>query len=532
MTSRLIASLICSTLTAYAAARDAPSSGGKADLRLAPRSVVIYNSSVPASKELAEYYAQKREIPATHVVGINCPNQEEITRADFRAKIEGPLRAIFTEKGWWKLEDSKNGKMCTQTSVRVLTMVMGVPLKIAEEPVYEVDSKSGKKAVKSPAAGRQNCSSLDSELMAFGLLEHPAEGPLNNPYYEKSAPFASLPLAPIFLVGRLDGPKPEMVKRMIDDAVAVEKTGLYGRAYVDLAQKNEAGYKEGEDWLLAAGRTLGQSGFPLVVDIRSERFPQNYPMTDCAMYLGWYTLPPDGPFLNPNFKFKKGAVACHIHSFSALSVQNPSQGWVSTFVKQGVCATFGNTYEPYLSLTVHLDKLTDRLLRGYTIVEAAAMATPALSWMNVVVGDPLYRPFAAPVEMADTDREFRTFRVAMRDASEAKMEKSDLTAKLESAADSQKSGILWEALAQLTQGLQPDNADAVFNYQDKALAAYPSAPDKIRITLEKGEVMQQRKQSSAARKLLEGALKTWPNLPETAALNVMLVEWGGQPPKK
>ena len=53
----------------------------------------------------------------------------------------------------------------------------------------------------------------------------------------------------------------------------------------------------------------------------------------------------------------------------------------------------GNVWEPYLSVTQHFDVYVARLLQGYTFIEAAYMASPALSWMNTAVGDPLYRPF-------------------------------------------------------------------------------------------------------------------------------------------
>ena len=54
----------------------------------------------------------------------------------------------------------------------------------------------------------------------------------------------------------------------------------------------------------------------------------------------------------------------------------------------------GNVYEPYLSLTTHFDTFADRLLKGYTIAESAAMGSQGISWMTLIVGDPLYRPFA------------------------------------------------------------------------------------------------------------------------------------------
>jgi len=51
--------------------------------------------------------------------------------------------------------------------------------------------------------------------------------------------------------------------------------------------------------------------------------------------------------------------------------------------------TLGNVYEPYLQMTHHFDIFQTRLLAGHTVVEAAYMALPVLSWQNVVLGDPL-----------------------------------------------------------------------------------------------------------------------------------------------
>ena len=48
-----------------------------------------------------------------------------------------------------------------------------------------------------------------------------------------------------------------------------------------------------------------------------------------------------------------------------------------------------------LQMTAHLDIFNDQLLKGFTLAESAYMATRALSWMTVVVGDPLYRPYAS-----------------------------------------------------------------------------------------------------------------------------------------
>jgi hypothetical protein len=68
---------------------------------------------------------------------------------------------------------------------------------------------------------------------------------------------------------------------------------------------------------------------------------------------------------------------------------------VAPLLEKGAAASLGNVYEPYLELTPHLDIFNDRLLHGFTFAESAYMATRTLSWMTVAVGDPLYRPYAA-----------------------------------------------------------------------------------------------------------------------------------------
>ena len=110
------------------------------------------------------------------------------------------------------------------------------------------------------------------------------------------------------------------------------------------------------------------------------------------MYFGWYAQDVAGPFTREDFRFAPGAVACHIHSFSATSVRDPFHWWVGPLLNKGAAAALGNVYEPYLTLTTHLDIFADRLFDGFTLAEAAWAATPGLSWMNTVVGDPLYRP--------------------------------------------------------------------------------------------------------------------------------------------
>ena len=523
---RLLCLLPLLALSGPAAAQLSPAA--QMNREYAQRTVVLYNSSLKKSRELAQYYAKRRSIPLTNLVGLNCPEEETISREAYEKTINIPLQQEFDKREYWKLEKKADGRVCSQVVPRIFAIMQGVPLRIDEQPVLgEPDSKTGERPVVPPAAGQSNAASVDSELMLFGMPDHPIAGPLKNPYFDQKNHFVTQSLAPLFLVGRIDGPDEETARRLIDDAIAVEATGLLGRAYIDLARKDGA-YQEGEDWLIASAKTLGLSGFPLFVDSRPERFPENYPMTECAVYFGWYTMPPDGPFLNPNFHFKRGAVACHLHSFSATTLKNPKDIWVGILLAKGACATWGNVYEPFLSLTVHFDKLIDRLLRGFTLAEATSMATPGASWMAISLGDPLYRPFAADLDLEKSDADYRLLRTTMRDIPISQEEGKPLRASLLKAATDRKSGTLFEALAQITQGSSPGDTESIDSYFQSALASYPDAADKIRVTQHYAEFLIADNKKTEALKLIKSTMATHSKLPEAKSLATRLAEWQAQ----
>src|SRR5205814_9967249 len=159
------------------------------------------------------------------------------------------------------------------------------------------------------------------------------------------------------------------------------------------------GFAAGDEWLAELTTQLHRAGIPVVYDDTPAIFPDAYPMTDCALYYGWYTGNVAGPFTRPDFRFVPGAIAVHIHSFSARTLRDPRANWVGPLVLKGAAASLGNVYEPYLQLTSHLDTFNDRLLHGFTFAESAYMSVRALSWMSVMVGHPIYRHYATSPQM-------------------------------------------------------------------------------------------------------------------------------------
>ena len=53
--------------------------------------VIIFNSRVPESKEVAEHYAKRRNVPARQVVGLSLPATETMTRMEYLEQLERPL---------------------------------------------------------------------------------------------------------------------------------------------------------------------------------------------------------------------------------------------------------------------------------------------------------------------------------------------------------------------------------------------------------------------------------------------------------
>ena len=360
----------------------------RSEQSLPDATIVVFNKNAPDSVELAKFYAQKRNIPRDHLVALDCSSEEEISRDQYDSTIAEPIRAAFKERQWWKTRSGDGGtEKVLSSTVRFVAIIKGVPLKIRAATGYEGDV-----AGQGPI-GNRNDSSVDSELATLGIYSRQISGALNNPYYRDFRPITEFSDAPLLLVCRLDAPTAAVVRGMITDAIAAEKNGLWGRAFIDGAHNTSGGLQIGDKWMNEIVQQLHKAGLPAVFDDTPQLFPDGYPVSDCALYYGWYADHLSGAFTQSGFRFTPGAIAVHIHSYSASTLRDPNANWCAPLLMRGAAATVGNVYEPYLQLTTELDLLNDRLLHGFTFAESAYMATHVLSWMSVMIGDPLYRPF-------------------------------------------------------------------------------------------------------------------------------------------
>lgn len=492
-----------------------------AEKPLAPATIVVFNQDVPESVELAKFYAQKRGIARDHLVGLSVSRTEEISRDEYDMMIRNPLRAAFKERKWWTLNEPRDGRITVASnSIRFVAVMKGVPLKIRA-----TDNYAGDKPGAAPLRNR-NDASVDSEIAALGAFTDQISGALPNPYYQSYRPMAEVDNSAVLLVCRLDAPNAETVRRMIVDAIEIEKNGLWGRAYVDGAHNTGPGLGVGDKWLAEIPPQLRKAGVPVIYEDSPAIFPNGYPMTDCALYFGWYTETISGPFTQFDFQFARGAVAVHIHSFSASTLRDEHANWAGPLVTKGAAATIGNVYEPYLQLTSHLNILSDRLLHGFTFAESAYMSVQSLSWMSVMVGDPLYRPYAAWLQLADKGEgekaaadwrayhEFATKNSSMP-APEYRAAAKQFAARTRNAPMLEDLGLM-EVAAQNYLG-----ATGCF---DLARTTYTKRDDILRTVLHEANAMAKDNKTKRAIDLIRNVLRIVPDAPASALLKKLEAE--------
>ncbi len=361
--------------------------------------VVIYNAAMPESKEVAEYYAKKRNVPAAQVVGFEMPTTETISRADFVGDIQRPLfkflesKKLFTirsetvpatngnpSKILWRVKDSK---------IRYAVLCYGVPVRILEDPSLREEG-----ADKLPEPLRFNRAAVDSELALLPMRDYklPITGILQNSFLASTESASFNPTNGILMVARLDGPSARIAKGLVDKALEAETVGLWGRAYFDLRGIKEGEFKLGDDFLKAGVDVAQKLGWETFTEQSDRTLPGTYVLSNVGLYAGWYDGDASGPFTAPTVEFMPGAFAYHIHSYSAATIRDPNKHWVGPLLAKGATATIGYVDEPYLAATLDVGVFVDRFLRGFTYGEAAYASLNSLSWQATVVGDPLYRP--------------------------------------------------------------------------------------------------------------------------------------------
>jgi uncharacterized protein (TIGR03790 family) len=488
--------------------------------------VVVYNAKMPGSKGVAEHYAQVRQVPKKQIFGLDLSTNEEISRAEFTSSLQVPLAKKLESSGLWKFgsvtEPATNGhprrvvKKVVASKIRYAVLCYGVPLKIRNDPGIHDPG-----AERFPSELQRNEAAVDSELawLPMSRMEISLSGPLQNWVYGATNTAMLNPTNGILLVARLDGPSAEIARGLVDKAVQAERDGLWGRAYFDargLGQTNA--YFLGDQWILFAAQFARRLGFETTVDDRPETFSADFPMSQIAIYCGWYDGDVSGPFTLPTVEFMPGAIAYHLHSYSASTLRSTDKNWCGPLLAKGATCTMGCVYEPYLQFTPNIAVFFQALAGHYTFGEAAWVAQSALSWQTAVIGDPLYRPFTK------TPQEFHrqlsgeknpldqwTY-LQMTDIALARgVPMARIAGLLENLDAMTNSAVLTEKLADIYDA-QGKPSSAILTWQN-ALKLNPSPQQRIRIRLTLGEKLQAQARDGEAIENYQQLLAESPDYP-------------------
>ncbi len=418
---------------------------------------VVYNSILQESKSVADHYAKLRNVPENNLIGLPLSKNHTISRGEFTKTLEQPLAKALAKK---KILNGNTG------TIRYLVLCWGVPFRVDKD--NSIKSPDG-----IPAPLQRNEASVDSELSLLPQLNEQIErtGVIKNPAFNANNPKLISPNNGLLMVARLDGPSSDLAKSLVDRAIAAEKKGLWGRAYIDLRGINSGALKSGEERLRQVAQIISRSGFTTVIDNEPTTMPIGFPGDQIAFYAGWYGINVEGLFAEETVDFATGAIAYHLHSYNGSMIRDAHSRWIGPFINKGATATFGSVFEPYLELTPNQPLFFARIIQnGFNFAEAGYAATPVLSWQTVFVGDPLYRPFGKTPQEVESNliknesSDIEWFRlIAINQGLTSGAPKEAAILHIEQLKEAAKSSVLQEKLGELYADIgKKTKAEAAF----------------------------------------------------------------------
>lgn len=375
--------------------------------------LVIANKDIAESGRIARYYCQKRAVPEGNILELPLGTslRDTISRDDYEKQLAEPIRKEFRVH-------ERLGK------IKCLLTTYGVPIKVGKRGVLAgqegrlrelnvVAEQEKKKIEQFKQEGLGDCAECKqaaARLTQVQLETGRISGAETNAALDSELSMVLFEVYDLYrwqpnmlrsdvvglhyrtlMVSRLDGPDESIAKGLIDKAIAAERSGLRGTAYVDsrgITAENLYGHFDRSLRDLAAS-TAAQTDIPVIEEQTAALFsPGSCPQT--ALYCGWYSVK---KYVDA-FDFVEGAVGYHIASFEAVSLRDPNSGqWCPAMLKDGITATLGPVAEPYLHAFPEPSAFFCELYSGRCLVEAYYRTAPFNSWQLVLVGDPLYRPF-------------------------------------------------------------------------------------------------------------------------------------------
>ncbi len=334
---------------------------------------MVINQDSAVSRSIGEYYVERRHIPLANICRLSVKPDEDISRSAYDGKIAAPIAAYLRKQN-------------LQEKILYIVTTSGVPLRI----------QGNISTLLAEAA------SVDSELtLLYSDMHgrpHTLPAGVRNPFFSRAEAVFRHPDFPIYLVTRLTGYDFAEVKGIIDRALLARNRGNF---VIDL-KRLDAG--PGNGWLRDAARALPKDR--VILDDTGKVL---YNQRDVIAYASWGSNDPDRKQRGVGFQWLPGAIMTEFVSTNGRTFVRPPDSWnisgswsdpkhlfagspqslTADYIHEGATGASGHVYEPFLQFCPRPDILLPAYYRGRTLAESYYLAIPALSWMNIVVGDPL-----------------------------------------------------------------------------------------------------------------------------------------------
>ena len=369
----------------------------------ADRVLLLMNSQSPASQEIGADYIQKRGIKNKLVVTVAdsavTAQNETIAYKEFSEKIEAPLRAYLK----------------THPKIDFIVLTKGLPIRITG----------------APGLGLSNVQpSMDSFMAALDYDKSPGAIKISlndsgftgtayaNRFWDAKTRFSHAQYGG-YLVTRLDGYTVDDAKRLTTFALNAEASKPSGKilldscpsfGYAEVAKMpvpifngvpdpkngakdlNELSYNAYNGDMLKAAELLAPRNVPFILE-KTDTFVQGNGLMG---YCSWGSN--DSHFDPANYKklrFADGGIAETAVSTSARTFlpTTGGQSLIADLISQRVTGVKGYCDEPLLQAVASPTILFDRYTRGWNLAESFYAASRFVGWEDIVIGDPLCRPY-------------------------------------------------------------------------------------------------------------------------------------------
>ena len=368
------------------------------------------NNKINDSKELAEYYQQKRNIPASNMLAVY-PSWFEIYTDTLWAQVYWddiivPIKNKLTALG--------------DTDIYYILLMEGIPTDGKTTTFANGNSFDNSLIAINSLGGRttQNLAKAANPILESSPGVSPDKGQFNHKYKVAGGN--------MYPVSRITSWNIDLEKNVIDMSLYGDKylaigNGYYnGPAYLDTrygAYDSAAlvmgqpysynSYSSADKGMALTENYFKEKNIPYKHELSSNEIGASDTMkfTDGSpadsgrktmLYAGWYNY---YHYYN-KWEWIPGSFACDLNSLSGGYISyNPDplhvEGWLSRAFAHGLTCGTGVYGEPLVSGHSRSNIFLYYFLNGYSFIESAIHAEPLLKFQGAIFGDPLYNPFRA-----------------------------------------------------------------------------------------------------------------------------------------